>query len=204
MKRGAPLQRKTPLKASSERRKRCPVCRIMYHPARKDQKVCGEVACALSYVSAEEGKAEVKKAMNASERESHKAAKAKVKTKGEHMREAQAVFNKWIRLRDAGQPCISCGTTADVQYAAGHFRTTAAAPALRFEPLNVHLQCNRYCNMALSGNLLAYKPNLIKKIGEEAVAWLEGPHEPKRYTIPDLIEIKAKYRKLIREIEKST
>jgi hypothetical protein len=136
------------------------------------------------------------------ERREIKVRREKLKSRADHMADTQRAFNAWIRQRDAGQPCISCGTTADVQYCAGHYRTTAAAPELRFEPLNVHLQCNRNCNMGKSGNLLGYRPKLIQKIGLAAVEWLEGPHEPKKYTIDDLKALTAHYRALTKELKR--
>lgn len=52
--------------------------------------------------------------------------------------------------------CISCGTTnPNIQYAAGHFRTTKAAGNLRFNEDNVHTQCNYRCNSVLAGNIAA-------------------------------------------------
>ena len=47
-----------------------------------------------------------------------------------------------------------------------------------------------------------YRINLVKRIGQEAVDWLEGPHEPCKYTIQDLIEIKLQFTKMKRELEK--
>ena len=58
--------------------------------------------------------------------------------------------------------------------------------------------------MAKSGNLGPYRMELIKRIGQEKVDWLEGPHEPKRYTIDDLKAIKAHYRALARELKRAT
>lgn len=203
MKRNTPIQRKTPLKPRSERKKRCPTCRVLFVPLRTAQAVCGDVECALAHGKSEQGQEKARKALADLGRKELKAAKERVKSRAEHMKEAQVAFNAWIRLRDAGQPCISCGTTADVQYCAGHYRTTAAAPELRFEPLNVNLQCNRNCNMGKSGNLLEYRPALLAKIGAEALAWLEGPHEPKKYTIDDLKAITAHYRAKARELKRS-
>ena len=37
-------------------------------------------------------------------------------------------------------------------------------------------------------------------IGAEAVAWLEGRHEAKHYSIDDLKAIKAEYRQKLREL----
>lgn len=134
-------------------------------------------------------------------REEHKKAKERVKTRGEWLREAQAEFNKYIRLRDHGEPCISCQRHHQGQYHAGHYRTVGSSPELRFEELNVMKQCQP-CNNHLSGNLVEYRKNLIKKIGLDKVEWLEGPHDPKHYTIDDIKEIKDKYKKLARDLEK--
>ncbi|QQD21210.1 hypothetical protein GJQ54_05220 [Oceanospirillaceae bacterium ASx5O] len=77
----------------------------------------------------------------------------------------QKVFNRMIKLeriaeyRRAGQVpvCISCTKTVvpgrEGEFAAGHLKTVGAHDELRFNTLNVELQCNRYCNMGLSGNL---------------------------------------------------
>ena len=40
-------------------------------------------------------------------------------------------------------------------------------------------------------------------IGAEAVAWLEGPHEPKHYSIDDLKQIKAQYRAMTRKLQRA-
>lgn len=197
-----PLQRKTPLASGGPRRKRCPTYRVMFTPARSSQAVCGEIECAIAYGKSEKGRAISGKALADMDRREIKVRKEKLKSRAEHLKDTQHAFNAWIRQRDIGQPCISCGTSADVQYCAGHYRTTAAAPELRFEPLNVHLQCNRNCNMGKSGNLLGYRPGLIKKIGIESVEWLEGPHEPKKYTVDNLKALTAHYRALTKELKK--
>ncbi|ANF84789.1 Bacteriophage lambda NinG family protein [Pseudomonas antarctica] len=198
-----PLQRKTPLTSCGPRRKRCPECRVMFVPARNGQIVCGEIECAIAHGQSEKGRAIAGKALAEVGRRDIKVRKEKLKSRADHLKDTQHAFNAWIRARDAGQPCISCGTTADVQYCAGHYRTTAAAPELRFEPLNVNLQCNRNCNMGKSGNLLGYRPGLIKKVGAEAVEWLEGPHEAKKYTVDELKAMTAEYRAKTRELKRA-
>jgi len=178
-----------------------PACKTSFVPQRLGQAVCSP-KCALATVEAQ--KAREKKSLALAGRRDIKVRKAALKTRAEHMKDTQVAFNAWVRARDAGLPCISCGTTADIQYAAGHFRSAGGHPELRFDPLNVHLQCNRNCNMAKSGNLGPYRIELIKRIGQEKVDWLEGPHEPKRYTIDDLKAIKAHYRALARELKRAT
>ena len=174
-------------------------CGVQFLPAKLGQKVCGW-ACGLAIAPANQERA--RKAIAQRDRQEIKVRKEKLKSRADHLKDTQQAFNAWIRERDAGQPCISCGTTADVQYCAGHYRTTAACPELRFEPLNVHLQCNRNCNMGKSGNLLGYRPRLLAKIGAEQLAWVEGPHEPKKYTIDELKALTAHYRALTRELKR--
>lgn len=127
--------------------------------------------------------------------------KERLKSRGDHTREAQQAFNAYIRARDAHLPCVSCGTYTAGQYHAGHYRTTKAAPELRFDEANVHRQCAQ-CNNFDSGNLVEYRINLVKRIGQVEVDRLEGLTPPKHYTIDDLKEIKRKYRALARELQK--
>ena len=109
-----------------------------------------------------------------------------------HLKEAQKSFNRFIRERDKYLPCVSCGRFHEGQWHAGHYRTTAAAPELRYEELNCHKQCAP-CNNHKSGNISEYRIELIKRIGEDKVDWIEGPHDPKKYTIEELKEIRATY-----------
>ncbi|MCU1717333.1 recombination protein NinG [Pseudomonas sp. 5P_3.1_Bac2] len=194
------LSRK-PLKPASGKPKKCRHCKGAFVPAKPLQVACG-VPCAVALAKAA-GEKE-RKSLAQLERKELKAAKERIKSRGEHLKEAQAAFNEWVRLRDADQPCISCGTFANVQYAAGHYRTVAAAPELRFEPLNVHKQCNKNCNKEKSGNIVGYRVSLVRKIGADAVEWLEGPHEPKKYTIDEIKAIKAHYRALVRDLQRVT
>ena len=120
--------------------------------------------------------------------------KESIKTRADWLNGAQTAFNAYIRLRDRNEPCISCGTTKPVQYCAGHYFTRGGHPELRFSEQNVHKQCNKNCNLELSGNIAAYRVNLIKKIGVEAMDWLEGPHALQNLTIEDAKEIKQYYR----------
>jgi len=126
--------------------------------------------------------------------------KLEVKPIGYWMKRAQAAFNAWVRARDEGQPCISCGRHHQGQYHAGHYRPAGSNPELRFEPDNCHLQCMP-CNAHLSGNLTAYRPALIAKIGLVRVEWLEGPHEPKRYRREDYQAIEAEYKSKLKELK---
>jgi hypothetical protein len=178
--------------------KKCHVCKRVYTPVRSMSKVCG-VPCSLEWAKklAEQKTARAKR----DERKSIRVALEKAKTRGTHLRELQAAFNQWIRLRDAGKPCIACGRYHQGQNHAGHYRSVGSCPELRFEPDNVHLQCAP-CNTHLSGNLIPYRANLIKKIGLERVEWIEGPHHPKKLTLAEIQEMKTFYRAEVRRLKR--
>ena len=196
-----PLQRKTPLTSVGKRRKRCPSCRVMFTPVRASQAVCGEIECAIAHGQPEKGQASARKALADVERREIKVRKERLKSRADHLREVQAVFNEWVRLRDADLPCVSCGRHHDGQYHAGHYRTVGANPEIRFEPLNVWKQCAP-CNTHLSGNLVNYRLSLLQRIGAEKLDWLEGPHPTRKYTIEEIKAIKADYREKIKELKK--
>lgn len=179
-------------------------CREQFMPSRPMQVACTP-KCALVLARLDREKKAAKATLEKvkQERAEHRAAKERIKSRGDHAEDAQKAFNAWVRERDYGQPCISCGTVANVQYCAGHYRTVGGFPELRYEPLNVHLQCNRNCNMGKSGNVLEYRIRLVKKIGADKVDWLEGPHDAKHYSIDDLKAITKKYRALTRELKKA-
>jgi bacteriophage lambda ninG protein len=127
--------------------------------------------------------------------------KEKLKSRAEWLRDAQAVFNKFIRLRDKDQSCISCGRYHEGQWHAGHYRSVGACPELRFCEQNVHKQCAP-CNDHKSGNIIEYRINLVNKIGADKVAWLERQdHEPRKYTIEDCKAIIKHYKAKIKELE---
>lgn len=134
------------------------------------------------------------------EKQSDAAAKKKFRAtdRSFHVKKAQSLFNKFIRLRDEGNNCISCGKPPKKKNA-GHYKSRGSYPELKFEPLNCHLQCE-YCNTHLSGNLSHYRVNLISKIGIDKVDWLEGPHVPKRYTLDDLKQIQEVYKRKTKEL----
>ena len=204
-----PLQRKTPLASGGPRRKRCPACRVMFVPVRDSQAVCGEIECAIAHGQSEKGRAIAGKALAEVGRREIKVRKEKLKTRADHLREAQAAVNEYVRLRDAHLPCISCDSTPNdndlmtgSRWDAGHYRSVGACPELRFEPLNIHRQCVK-CNRNLSGNAVEYRIRLVVRIGAEKVAWLEGLHAPCKYTVEEIKAIKAKYRAKTRELKRA-
>lgn len=156
--------------------------------------------CAIDYArkkSAKDAKAKVRK-----DKQDHTAAKRRLKDndKSFQTKKAQTEFNRYIRIRDKSRGCISCRKPFNHKYDAGHFRSTGGNPELRFNELNNNGQCV-HCNQHLSGNLVDYRINLIAKIGKEKVELLEGPHEPKRYTIENLKTIQKWFKRKTKRLE---
>lgn len=182
------------IKTREYKHKFCKVCRTAFTPTRSLQVVCSG-NCALTFIVATR-KAKQEK----DKRKDIKTERERIKTRSDWLKDAQAVFNQYIRLRDSGKPCISCQRHHSGQYHAGHYRSVGACPELRFEELNVHLQCS-VCNNHKSGNILEYRINLIKKIGQDAVDWLEGKHDPKKYTIDEIKQIISIYREKVKQVK---
>ncbi|MGU9857026.1 recombination protein NinG [Pseudomonas sp. LF245] len=188
--------------------KKCRVatCRASFIPARLGQAVCSP-KCAL--VDGPRHAPKARKALADIERAEIKVRKEKLKSRADHLREAQTAVNEYVRLRDACLPCISCDSMPNdndlmtgSRWDAGHYRSVGACPELRFEPLNIHRQCVK-CNRNLSGNAVEYRIRLVLRIGAEKVAWLEGLHPACKYTIEEIKAIKAKYRAMTRELKRA-
>ncbi|NWD44190.1 recombination protein NinG [Pseudomonas yamanorum] len=185
--------------------KKCRVatCRASFVPSRMGQAVCSP-ACAMIDAPRHEPKA--RKALADIERKDIKVRKEKLKSRGDHMREAQQAFNEYIRTRDqaAGHLCISSGKLLDWSgnaVDAGHYRSVGSAPHLRFDERNCHAQ-SKQDNRFLSGNAVDYRIGLIARIGQEAVDALEADQSVRMYTVDDIKVIKTKYRAKTRELKK--
>jgi hypothetical protein len=203
---GADVMR-TALKAVKQpRAKKCrvPECGAPFIPARLGQAVCSP-ACAI--IDAPKNQERARKALAQVERRAIKVRKERLKSRSDHMRDAQQAFNAYIRARDqsAGHPCISSGKplewTANA-VDAGHYRSVGSAPHLRFDERNCHAQ-SKQDNRFLSGNAVDYRVGLIARIGLEAVEALEADQSVKKYTVEDLKAITAHYRAKTRELKRA-
>ena len=181
-----------------------PDCGASFVPQRLGQAVCSP-ACAMIDGPRHEPKA--RKALADIDRKEIKARKEKLKTRSDHMREAQQAFNEFIRWRDqlAGHPCISSGKPLDWSgnaVDAGHYRSVGSAPHLRFDERNCHAQ-SKQDNRFLSGNAVDYRIGLIARIGQEAVDALESDQSVRKYTVDEIKAIKATYRAKTRELKRA-
>jgi len=171
--------------------RKCKYCRSVFSPITTLQKNCFEPNCVTEWINDVKQKNWQKK-------------KAKLKmdlmTVQDYVKLAQQVFNKYIRLRDAGNVCISC-QKKPLKENAGHFYNANNHWSVRFDERNVHLQCE-HCNTFLSGNLIEYRSNLINKIGLEQLTLLEAEaKKTRKFTKEELKEIIETYKKKIKEYE---
>ncbi|PAA14407.1 recombination protein NinG [Pseudomonas fragi] len=195
-----------PPKQPKPKKCRVAACGASFVPARLGQAVCSP-ACAI--LDAPKNLDRARKSLAQVERREIKVRKEKLKSRADHLREAQTAVNEFIRLRDEHLPCISCdplpndhGLITGSRWDAGHYRSVGSCPELRFEPLNIHRQCVK-CNRNLSGNAVEYRTRLVLRIGAEKLAWLEGPHPARKYTVEEIKAIEADYRAKTRELKRA-
>jgi hypothetical protein len=188
--------------------KTCRECKCKYVPYRALSPVCEKYECKVAYAMKSAEKSALAREKKA--KREHKVKLEKIKTRQEHLRDAQRFFNLYIRTRDAKENCICCNRNSNQDtgiyghaWDAGHYRSIGSAPHLRFNENNVHKQlvfCNRYG----SGKAVDYRIGLIARIGLEAVEALEADQTPKHYTIEEIQAIKAKYKQMTKELKNAS
>lgn len=171
--------------------RKCKYCKESFEPIAFLQKNCFEPNCVAEWI-------------NETKQKEWKKKKAKLKmdlmTVQDYIKLAQTIFNKYIRLRDKLSPCISC-QKKPLKENAGHFWNANNHWNVRFNELNVHLQCE-HCNTYLSGNLINYRENLLKKIGESKFNLLEAEaKKTRKFTVQELKEIITTYKQKIKQFE---
>lgn len=171
--------------------KECEMCSKPFKQFNSTQKVCSG-RCALDYARGKTPKKQKKELKELKER---------LKTKGQHLKELQIIFNKFIRLRDKGKNCISCDAKIKGNGHASHFFSVGSNPALRFNENNAHCSCE-YCNTYLHGNLYEYSIRLPERIGErEYQKLLASKGEKLHLSIPEIEMLKTIYKNKIKDLE---
>ena len=174
--------------------RRCKHCKTEIKPARQctdiiEKKGYCSTSCLLAHAKAKNAEAQAEK-----QRKELKQVRENHKTVTKWEAEAQAVINRYVRTRDHGKPCISCGKPFEQVVAeqgwktggawdCGHYKTRAAKPQLRFNTFNMHSQC-KSCN-AGSGKYGAkaetvgqgYDRGILERLSAERVQWLNDNNE---------------------------
>lgn len=171
--------------------KKCKECGADFTPYKSTQRVCSP-KCAL--IGAE------KKTW----KERKKVLVENLRTRTEWLGILQVVFNKYIRVRDAKNPCISCDRQLGAKFDAGHFFSVGSYPNLRFDESNVHGQCV-YCNQHLHGNHIEYGVRLPLRIGQDSYNRLMNKRgDALKLTHDEIKELIKHYKQKIKEHGKNT
>lgn len=184
------------LSASVLKPKACHICKREFLPRSSFATCCSQL-CAMKKVRAD------KALEKAADRERKKA----LETVRSVMPTAQRWFNKFIRLRDHDQPCISCGKPPGGNgfhegRDAGHYRSVGSAAHLRFHEDNVHAQCVK-CNQYGAGKAVDYRIGLLRRVGLERVEALEANNETHKWTLEEVRGIAETYKAKCKELEKA-
>ena len=176
-------------------------CSEKFTPARPMQAACS-IGCAM-ILSKEKIQRDAVKAATADQKETHAKLLA-LKGLSYWEGRAQQAVNAYVRLRDQGQPCISCGITYSTVWQAGHYIAVGAnsSHSMRYNPDNIHLQCV-VCNHHKGGNAEGYQPRLVAKIGQERVDALRTWHAPVKATIEQCQAIEAEFKVKTKQLLKS-
>jgi hypothetical protein len=169
---------------------KCKLCKKEFTQFNSTISVCG-YQCAIEWGKLHPKKTSIKRVNSEIKSE----AKEKLKTQAQLRNPIKLHFQKWVRMRDIKEPCISCGTT-EAKWDGGHYLKAEIYSGVIFDERNTNKQCS-YCNQYLDGNTAAYRQGLIKKIGLDQVIALEelaNETRTKKWTIEELQQIKTKYK----------
>lgn len=175
--------------------KTCKICKNKFELTRQLQPTCNDIKCMSEYAMKH-----LSRQKNAEKAKARKALKQyNDSDRSILLRKVQKAVNEYIRLRD-GEKCISCKYEGNGrQFHAGHYRPQGGNSALRFHHDNINAQCS-ICNTRLSGNLAAYRINLIDKIGLERVEALESMNNIKKWAVEELHQIIDEHKTMIKEL----
>lgn len=178
---------------------KCKACRQPFGRMRPMQRACSP-ACALELAKADRERKAKREAV--ADRRETRAKLLELKPLSWHKARTQDACNAYVRRRDAGKPCICCGaTTVGEPVDAGHFLSRGAAPELRFDLGNIHIQL-RGCNRGRTVPPRArFRAHMIDRIGPDRLAAIEGPHPPRKWTREELAALRAEFTRMSRALE---
>ena len=179
----------------STKPKICKGCGKTFTPRNSFQTVCFNSTCAQKAVRAAKLKA----------LRQDRIRKAALKSLRELLADTQDVFNKYIRLRDAGKPCFDCGMPMEPNKPggsmdAGHFLNRGTHPQHRFNENNVFGQ-RKNCNRPGGATHAAKRLGAIERIGLQAVEALEADNYIPKWDRDQLEQIRTTCREKIKALK---
>ena len=115
------------------------------------------------------------------------------------------VCHNFIKLRDKGKPCVSCGEPWNPTHQAGHWKKAELYSSLRFDETNIHNQC-KGCNLYTDGNVQKYGDKIILRITDEQKEAIEykasqSKKESFKWDINELKEMRTYYNRKLKELK---
>lgn len=175
------------------------MCPKEFVPRSSLASVCSQ-RCAMRLLKA---KAKEKAEKERAEREDTKKRKDALVRLSDLEEQCRKIVQKIARIRDRNDGCISChvGPEYGGIWHGSHFRPAGNNAAVQFHLWNIHKACEQ-CNFFKGGNIDAYRPRLVEKIGADRVAWLASQNHTVKYTREYLYRFKAVMAKKLRRMEK--
>lgn len=200
-------------------KKRCPFCRKSL-PTGEMKKFGIQYFCSLDHAVQYANKPSTKEKGRKIERKYNRDRKRELDRDSIQwqLKQTQIAFNKmrvleemvWFKNNGKEPECISCGKT-NMDWCCGHFKTRGSQSNLRFDRRNTFLQCNRYCNQALSGNIYGnkttrgYIQGLHDRFGDKEakaiIEYCETNTTPIKWTREMLESMRAEFNKRARELK---
>ena len=176
--------------------KKCRQCGKMFTPTYSTTQVTCDYNCAIVYGVAKKAEKDAKEWVK-----EKKERKEALMSHSEWLKLLRSVFNTYIRQRDKGLECVSCGCKVDNGHAS-HMFSVGSHPNLRFNEDNVHLSCIE-CNLHKHGYLIGYMLRLPDRIGKERFDKLieDSKKTVLKLSIPEIKEKIQEYKNKIKELK---
>ena len=175
---------------------KCKICKNEFVKTRPLQPTCTRYECMVDYANQHLSKS-VKEKKKQARAELIDYNKNDIKLRSKLAKQA---VQKYVRLRDANEPCISCRKPTAKQWDGGHYMNSQYFSAVRFNTLNIHKQCS-HCNDWNNENKQNYRIYLIDKIGLDKVQWLESQNQVVKYNAEYLNRLIKVFNKKIKRLK---
>jgi hypothetical protein len=184
------------------RQKRCKECKELFTPRYSSVQMVCSPSCAIAY----------SKRIKTNKKEQNNALLTDMSKEINERKGLTTVLNsvknachKYIRERDKGKPCVSCGTQWHKDFHAGHYYKAEIFSSIKFNEYNINGQCVK-CNIRKEGNLNDYEINLPNRIGIDSfkalkqLAILDRKQTNFKWDREELKRIRLYYNKKFKEI----
>lgn len=127
------------------------------------------------------------------------------KTVSQLKKKVWAACSEYVRRRDADWRgyvvCVTCGKVMPWKEAqAGHF-VPGRRNSVLFDTRHIYPQCPR-CNVFLHGNLIAYYPFMLKKVGKKVIEELKRlSQKDKQFTRAELEQLLLDFKQKLLDLD---